>query len=104
LLTAGLDYVQTEVEKYSLQSSLTISSGEIFGSFNVKIIDDTIQEQNETFHVTVQLQHSCLPLSINGKDSESFEITIIDNEGNYIAMPKIAIIAILYFLRTKGRV
>ena len=60
-------------------SSLTISSGELFGSLNIEIIDDTVKEQNETFLIAVHIQDSCLPLIIDGNDT--FTITIIDNEG-----------------------
>jgi len=48
----------------------------------VNIIDDTVQEENETFSLAVALQPSCLPVTING--DHSFIITIIDDEGNDI--------------------
>lgn len=63
-------------------SSLTIRSGELFGSLSIEVIDDAVQEQNETFVITVQIQPSCLPLVINGNNNST--ITIIDNEGSYI--------------------
>ena len=48
----------------------------------MNIIDDTVQEENETFSLTVDLQSSCLPVTING--DHSYTITIIDDEGNDI--------------------
>ena len=65
-----------------LTSYLTISSGELYGSLDIDIIDDTVKEQNETFLITVHIQDSCLSLVINGNDT--FTITITDNEGIYI--------------------
>ena len=65
-------------------SSVTIPSGGLFVSYSVDIIDDTVQEENETFSLTVDLQPSCLPVSING--DQSFTITIIDDEGNDISV------------------
>ena len=78
ILTGELDYNQTTPST----SSLTISSGELFGSFDIEIIDDTVKEQNETFLIAVRIQDSCLPLVIDGNDT--FTVTIIDNEGTYI--------------------
>lgn len=80
LFTGGLDYNHIEMAAPSV-SSLIISSGEIFGSIKMKIIDDTIKEQNETFFITVHIQDNCLPLIINGNNT--FTVTIIDNEGMY---------------------
>jgi len=51
-------------------------------SFSVNIIDDAIQEENETFSFVVNLQSGCLPVTIKGDDS--FTITIIDDESNDI--------------------
>ena len=45
------------------------------GSMNINIIDDTVQEHNETFTVTLQLAPSCLPVTLIGENS--FNITII---------------------------
>lgn len=76
--TAGSDYNQAEMTTRST-SSVTISSGELFGSLNMEIIDDTVKEQNETFIIRVHVETSCLPLVIKGNNN--FTITIIDNEG-----------------------
>jgi len=51
-------------------------------SFSVNIINDAIQEENETFSFVVNLQSGCLPVTIKGDDS--FTITIIDDESNDI--------------------
>jgi len=77
---AGSDYGQTGL----LTSSVTIPRGELSVSFSVNIIDDSVQEENETFSLTVDLQSSCLPITING--DHSFTITIIDDEGNDMPM------------------
>ena len=52
------------------------------GLIQINIIDNTIQEPNETFNVALQLQSSCLPISLIGEDS--FTITIVDDEGYLI--------------------
>jgi len=46
---------------------------------NVDIIDDTVQENNETFSLAVSLRSTCLPVSIT--DDQLYNITILDNEG-----------------------
>ena len=48
----------------------------------MNIIDDSVQEQNETFILSIDPQHSYFPVTING--DYSFTITIIDDEGNDI--------------------
>ena len=78
ILTGELDYNQTTPST----SSLIISSGELFGSLDIEIIDDTVKEQNETFLIAVRIQDSCLPLVIDGNNT--FTVTIIDNEGTYV--------------------
>jgi len=82
-LIAGSDYGQIGVSS-PLSTSVTIPSGGLFVSYSVDIIDDTVQEENETFSLTVDLQPSCLPVNING--DQSFTITIIDDEGNDISV------------------
>ena len=49
------------------------------GLLRINIIDNKIQEPNETFNVALRLQSSCLPISLIGEDS--FTFTIIDDEG-----------------------
>ena len=77
----GSDYGQTGVLS-PLTPTVTIPSGQVSVSFSVNIIDDSVQEENETFSLTVDLQSSCLPVTING--DHSYTITIIDDEGNDI--------------------
>lgn len=48
----------------------------------INIIDNTVQEPNETFNVTLQLRTSCLP--VNLAVEQPFTITIIDDEGQLI--------------------
>lgn len=74
LIIAESDYSQTGI------SSVNIISGFMSGSMSINIIDNTIQEPNETFNVSFHLQESCLPISIIGNNS--FTITIIDDEGH----------------------
>ena len=81
LSIAGSDYGQTGVPS-PLTPSVTIPSEQLSVSFSVNIIDDSVQEENETFSLAVDLQSSCLPVTING--DHSFTITIIDDEGNDI--------------------
>ena len=69
-----------------LTSAFKIVSGSASGSISINIIDDTVQENNETFNVTLQLQplSSCLPVTLAIAGENSFTITIIDDEGYYI--------------------
>ena len=76
---AGLDYGHVGMSS-PLTSSVTIPSGELSVSFSINIIDDTVQEENETFSLTVDLQSGLLLVTNNG--NHSFIITIIDDEGN----------------------
>ena len=45
----------------------------------INIIDNTVQEPNETFNITLELQSNCLNISLIGENSTS--VTIIDDEG-----------------------
>ena len=71
---AGVDYVMSSV----LVFNVTISAGSTSSSFSVDIINDMIQEDNETFHITIRLLPSCLSLSLG---TSSSTVTIIDDEG-----------------------
>ena len=59
--------------------NVTITAGSTSSSFIVDIIDDRIQEDNETFNVTIRLLPSHLSLSLG---TSSCTVTIIDNDGN----------------------
>jgi len=51
-------------------------------SFDIAIIDDNFQEENETFSMSVTLDSGCLPITIN--DDSTATITIFDNEGTVL--------------------
>ena len=71
---AGVDYnVSSE-----LVFNVTISAGSTSSSFSIDIINDMIQEDNETFNITIRLLSSCSSLSLN---TSSSTVTIIDDEG-----------------------
>ena len=58
--------------------NVTISAGSLSQSFDVDIINDMIQEDNETFNIAIRLLPSCLSLSLG---TSSSTVTIIDNDG-----------------------
>ena len=74
LYTAGVDYAMST----ALVFNVTISAGSTSSSFSVDIIDDMIQEDNETFNISIKLLPSCLSLSLG---TSSSTVTIIDNDG-----------------------
>ena len=61
-----------------LMFNVTISGGSLSQSFDVDIINDMIQEANETFNIAIRLLPSCLSLSLG---TSSSTVTIIDNDG-----------------------
>ena len=74
---AGVDYAMSSV----LVFNVTISAGSTSSSFSIDIINDVIQEDNETFNITIRLLPSCLSLSLG---TSSSTVTIIDDEGMYL--------------------
>ena len=60
--------------------NVTISAGSNSSSFSIDIIDDMIQEDNETFDITIILLPSCLSLSLG---TSSSTVMIIDDDGSY---------------------
>ena len=75
--------------------NVTISAGSSSESFDVDIIDDMIQEDNETFNIAIRLLPSCLSLSLG---TSSSTLTIIDNDGTnnnmYISVVIVIIIIV----------
>lgn len=77
--------VESDFSYTGLSSQLTsfvnIISGSSSGSTSISIVNDRVQEYNETFNVTatLQLQSRCLPMTLIGE--KNFTITIIDDEG-----------------------
>ena len=65
----------------SLVFNVTISAGSTLSSFNVDIIDDMIQEDNETFDIEIRLLSSCLQLYLEIFNST---VTIINKEGKIL--------------------
>ena len=73
---AGVDYAMST----ALVFNVTISAGSTSSSFSIDIINDMIQEDNETFNITTRLLPSCLSLSLG---TSSSTVMIIDDEGIY---------------------
>ena len=63
--------------------NVIISAGSKSSSFDVDIIDDMIQEDNETFNITIRLLPSCILLSL---DTSSSTVTIIDDDVSVISV------------------
>ena len=90
LYTAGVDYAVST----ALVFNVTITAGSTSSSFSVDIIDDMIQEDNETFNITIRLLPSNLSLSLG---TLSCTVTIIDNDGNkfYVSNRTLCIITVI---------
>ena len=58
--------------------NVNISSGMTSSSFDVDIINNTRQDGDKMFSITIILISTCLPLSIK---SDTTSVTIIDDEG-----------------------
>ena len=91
IYTAGVDYAMST----PLMFNVTISASSRSELFNVDIIDDMIQEDNETFNIVIRLLPSCLSLS---PGASSATVTIIDNDGTnnnmYISVVIVIIIIV----------
>ena len=74
---AGVDFTMSSV----LVFNVNISAGSTSSSFSIDIINDMIQEDNETFNITIRLLPNCLSLSLGISSST---VTIIDDEGMYL--------------------
>ena len=61
MYTAGVDHAMFTGLVFNA-TNLTITVGST--SLSVDIIDDKIQEDNETFNITIRLLPSCLSLSL----------------------------------------
>jgi len=78
-----LDY--GEVGKTSPATfNIVLLRAQISVSFDIAIIDDNLQEENETFSMSVILDSGCLPITINGDSITT--ITIVDNEGTILPL------------------
>ena len=79
----------------ALMFNVTISAGSLSESFDVDIVDDMIQEDNETFNIAIRLLPSCLSLSLGTLSST---VTIIDDDGTnnnmYISVVSVIIIIV----------
>ena len=64
----------------ALAFNVTNTSGSTSSSFGIDIINDMIQEDNETFHIAIRLLTSCLSLSLG---TSSSTVMIIDDDGIY---------------------
>ena len=69
-------------EDYNISTAqifyVTISAGSTSSSFSIDIINDMIQEDNETFNIAIRTLPSCLSLSLG---TSSATVTIMDNDG-----------------------
>ena len=59
---------------------MTISAGSTSSSSSIDIINDMVQEDNETFNIIIRLLPSCLSLSLG---TSSSTVMIIDDDGIY---------------------
>ena len=75
---AGVDYAMSTA--LSLVFNVTISAESTSSSFSIDIINDMIQEDNETFNIAIRLLPSCLSLSLG---TSSSTVMIIDDDGIY---------------------
>ena len=64
----------------ALVFNVTISAGSTSSSFSIDIINDMIQEDNETFNIVIRLLPSHLSLSLGNSSST---VMIIDDDGIY---------------------
>ena len=64
----------------ALVFNVTISAGSTSSSFSIDIINDMIQEDNETFNIVIRLLPSHLSLSVG---TSSSTVMIIDDDGIY---------------------
>ena len=74
---AGVDYAMSSV----LVFNVTISAGSTSSSFSIDIINDNIQEDNETFNIAIKLSPRLLSLSLG---TSSSTVMIIDDDGMYM--------------------
>ena len=79
-----------------LMFNVTISAGSLSLSFDVDIINDMIQEDNETLIIAIRSLPSCLSLSMG---TSSSTVTILDNDGTnnnmYISVVIVIVIIII---------
>ena len=77
---------------------MTITAGMTSSSFDVDIIDNTIQDGDKMFTITIRLIPTCLPVTIN---SDTTTATIKDDEGT---VTKVYIVFILFLCSTQNSV
>ena len=68
----------------ALVFDVTISAGSTLSSFSIDIINDMIQERNETFNIAIILLPNCLSLISLGNSSST--VMIIDDDGMIVLM------------------
>jgi len=67
-------------EDYNIpQQSILIPAGSTSSLYGGSIINDMIHEDDETFNITISLQATCLPISV---DRSVATVTIHDDEGD----------------------
>ena len=90
---AGVDYAMSS----ALVFNVTISAGSTSSSFSIDIINDMIQEDNETFNIAIRLLPSYLSLSLG---TSSSTVMIIDDDGNYTCT--LVTVVIIIYLHSGG--
>ena len=93
----GSDFSHTGSSS-QLTSMVNIASGSSSGSTSISIVNDTVQEYNETFDLTLQLHSTCLPITLIGETFLNF--TIIDDEG-YFTFQYYILIHVTLFVYTE---
>ena len=74
-ILVGIDYANSTLR------NVTIFAGSTSSPFTIDIIDDMIQEDNETFNIAITFFPSCLSLK-NGTVQST--VIIIDREGKFV--------------------
>lgn len=86
--TAREDYAKSTL----LVFNVTILAGSTLSSFSIDIVNDMIQESNETFDITIRLLTSCLSLSLG---NSSARVTIIDDDDGMMILKQNIITLVL---------
>ena len=91
--TAREDYANSTSQVFNV----TIPAGSTSALFSIDIVNDTIQESNETFDITIKLFSSCLSISLG---NSSARVTIIDDDGMMILKQNISYYLIISVIAT----
>ena len=73
---------------------MTITAGMTSSSFDVDIINNTIQDGDKMFTITIRLMSICLSIIIN---SDTTTVTVIDDDGTAVSLYMHAVMYFCYF-------